>query len=66
MKSPCKECQNRHVGCHSKCEEYLTFADERKRIQEVINKEKSFVDIHAERQKRRKNVWRKSKANNAK
>ena len=23
--SPCKECENRYVGCHSTCEDYLDF-----------------------------------------
>lgn len=27
--SPCKDCEERHIGCHSECERY---ADYRKRI----------------------------------
>ena len=23
--SPCKDCQNRKVGCHARCEEYLAW-----------------------------------------
>ena len=25
MKVPCKDCPNRYVGCHSKCEAYKEF-----------------------------------------
>lgn len=31
--SPCKDCEDRNVGCHSKCEKYIEFKrmrDERK------------------------------------
>lgn len=25
MKAPCKDCENRYVGCHGRCEKYLEF-----------------------------------------
>lgn len=25
MKSPCKDCNKRYVGCHGRCEKYLEF-----------------------------------------
>lgn len=25
MKAPCKDCEKRYLGCHSKCEEYQAF-----------------------------------------
>lgn len=28
-KYPCQDCQDRTVGCHSKCEKYLTVREER-------------------------------------
>lgn len=31
MKAPCKDCQNRRVGCHSECEKYISFSEERSR-----------------------------------
>lgn len=34
MKNPCKNCEDRHHNCHSQCEEYQEFADERNRINE--------------------------------
>ena len=27
--SPCHGCQERHKGCHAKCDKYLAYADER-------------------------------------
>ena len=32
--SPCKGCNKRYVGCHSDCEDYLKFAENRKAIRE--------------------------------
>lgn len=25
MKTPCKDCEKRYVGCHGRCEKYLEF-----------------------------------------
>lgn len=25
MKSPCYKCEERHIGCHGKCEKYAAF-----------------------------------------
>ena len=30
--APCKGCEDRHIGCHSKCEKYATFLERRKAI----------------------------------
>ena len=35
-KSPCKECPNRHIGCHETCQDYITY---KKQI-ETINKQR--------------------------
>ena len=31
MKNPCRECDTRHYKCHSICDEYRKYADERER-----------------------------------
>lgn len=38
--APCKDCKDRHVGCHSKCEKYLEYKKELQKAkhQEKINK----------------------------
>ena len=28
MTAPCKDCRERHHGCHSECEKYLAFSKE--------------------------------------
>ena len=28
LKSPCKDCELRHVGCHSSCEKYKAFDEQ--------------------------------------
>ena len=30
--APCKDCQKRELGCHTTCEEYLAFHEERVKI----------------------------------
>jgi hypothetical protein len=29
--APCKDCKERHVGCHAECERYKEFAEENRR-----------------------------------
>lgn len=36
--APCKDCKERELGCHSKCEKYLAFKLERDKEQEQIRK----------------------------
>ena len=32
MKGACKDCADRHVGCHSDCERYAAYMAERRKI----------------------------------
>ena len=31
MNAPCKNCEDRHTGCHAECEKYKAFAEEREK-----------------------------------
>jgi hypothetical protein len=31
MNAPCKDCKDRVLGCHSKCEKYKAFSEENKK-----------------------------------
>lgn len=35
MEAPCKDCTKRHVGCHSECNEYCKFVEERRKIYKI-------------------------------
>ena len=35
--APCKDCKDRHVGCHGKCEKYLEY---KKELQKAKHQEK--------------------------
>lgn len=35
MICPCKDCQDRKIGCHSSCIKYKEFHEEREEIREV-------------------------------
>lgn len=38
-KAPCKECTERHIGCHGKCEAYKAFQEYNAKISETKRKE---------------------------
>ena len=56
---PCKGCGEREVGCHSKCEKYISWNEKHQKRLELINKNKEeqnkindfFIDKARERQK---------------
>lgn len=37
-KAPCKDCEKRHLGCHSDCKDYKEFTEYRKYISNCIKK----------------------------
>jgi len=37
IEGPCKECAERHMGCHSECERYLKYKQQIKEIHEKVN-----------------------------
>lgn len=51
MKSPCKNCTNRHLTCHSVCPEYLKYREELERIKKKIDLERKSVIV--------KTAWKK-------
>lgn len=38
--SPCLNCENRSVGCHAYCDEYITYSYERKDFNKKVSKMK--------------------------
>lgn len=34
MNAPCKDCEKRANGCHSRCEKYIAYTKEREKIRE--------------------------------
>lgn len=53
MMSPCKECPDRFLGCHSTCKRYLTFKESYEHFKEEKYKqeelERSLRLIHSKR-----------------
>lgn len=42
MIAPCKDCPDRHIGCHSECEKYLSFkADVANRKEQQDNEQRA-------------------------
>lgn len=43
MKSPCRDCEDRTVGCHANCDRYKTFADKVRAQRERRARECEFI-----------------------
>lgn len=41
---PCKECPDRHIGCHADCEDYLIFKSECDRIRQNEQAERKTIN----------------------
>lgn len=53
MKSYCKDCQERHEGCHSKCEHYREFLKENEKIKDARHRESEKCSFKIESCRRR-------------
>lgn len=42
MKSPCKNCTKRAVGCHSNCESYISFRNGVNNVKERMRADKEY------------------------
>ena len=58
----CKDCEERHVGCHSECERYLKAKDEHetytKRVQR-LKEEESILYVHKVKSMQKENLKRR-------
>jgi hypothetical protein len=45
-KSPCLNCADRSIGCHSKCEIYKTWKSQHKSKQKIIRQAKQEITGH--------------------
>lgn len=49
LSAPCKDCGDRVVGCHSTCDKYKQFADERKEYVQQVKacrrKDKEYMEV---------------------
>ena len=46
VNSPCKDCKNRFLGCHSKCEGYKIYKEELTSLQEDLDKQNSEIYLY--------------------
>ena len=51
-KSPCKDCVDRQVGCHSTCEKYIAFRKELDDLHEVVERKKRMENDYFKIRKR--------------
>lgn len=49
-KTPCRDCERREVGCHSKCEDYLAFVKKNEIVK--INRAKENIFLIRKRRKK--------------
>lgn len=51
--APCRDCKKRHMGCHSECEDYKAFGEERERLRQARALEGDFWGFARAGKKRR-------------
>lgn len=50
VKAPCKDCEDREPGCHSKCEKYIEYSKDREALREA---RRTAIDLYEVRRKKR-------------
>lgn len=62
----CRDCEERHVGCHSSCEKYRQAKEEFERYKENVTKKKDEIlvgyryKVEKIKRERTKSEWKKS------
>ena len=51
-RKPCKDCKDRHIGCHSTCEKHKQVTDLNRQISEARRKDNEFYGYRAEQSKK--------------
>ena len=59
--SPCKDCPDRNIGCHSVCEKYLSWSKKHEEEKEVIRKAKAEELMYLSHVGRMKEALRRKK-----
>lgn len=49
LTAPCKDCAERHPGCHSECAKYIEYDKERKDMRESRRRGFDYVACHKDR-----------------
>lgn len=64
--SPCKDCNNRFLGCHSSCERYLDYKSEHDKFKQKVFAAKEEDWALNEVEQKRFEKWEKFKVRNEK
>lgn len=57
MSAPCKHCENRYIGCHSKCEKYIQYKKEMAEVDKKRKFDSDYADfVKTNTLKRKKGV----------
>lgn len=57
--APCKDCAERHLGCHSKCEKYEEYSSERSELRRQRMIDHEYTECHSRQAVEA--LWRKRK-----
>ena len=55
--NPCYKCEDREVGCHSKCEKYQEFASRRKSIGDLKRSQFDATGYDVDKDLKRRKQW---------
>ena len=57
---PCKDCEDRHVACHSTCERYIKWKEESDKIKKEIDRNRHVAnDIYSVRRATISRIYKK-------
>lgn len=59
MNAPCKDCMERYVGCHSKCEKYIAYKEERILISRSKRTDQAIKDHFIKEVEKYKKLWKR-------
>ena len=54
--APCKDCKDRYLGCHDKCDRYKEFKSRKTALNEVIRKAKQEESFEIEKHARLRKI----------
>ena len=46
---PCKDCERREVGCHSKCSDYTAYLEKLNAVKELVNKDRELMNLMSDK-----------------
>lgn len=47
--SPCKDCEDKYIGCHADCEKYIEYTKRQKELKKKVDAERRINSVYIDR-----------------